>query len=307
MVTASIGFAALRLDSALGHGTLVDRRGDAMELWFAESESPGTRWCAKVVKPLFSAEGSSGRIEIFETEDFGKTLSIGGRIVHTEADGFARREMLVHAPLNVLPTVESVLVFGAEDGGIAAELLRYPEINRIVLVENDAVLLEACKRHFRESASLSDSRVRVIEEVAGAYARDSRERFDLVIASGAAGTADGSPGQSFYSDCFRLLSGDGAFIAPAGGAFFPTRKRELAAAAGRLKRLFPIYRPFRAEPPSGFGPTLLGFASKKYDPIRDLDAARWEARGLETRYYDSGVHRAAFVLPRYLRDAVDGA
>lgn len=278
-----------------------------MELWFAESEGPGTRWCAKVVKPLFSAEGSSGRIEVFETEDYGKTLSVAGKIVHTEADGFARREMLVHAPLNVLPSVESVLVFGVADGGIAAELLKYPGIGRIVLVENDSVLLEASKRHFRESSSLSDGRVRVVEEPAGSYARDSRERFDLVIANGASGTADGNPGQSFYTDCFRLLSGDGAFIAPAGGAFFPARKRELAAAAGRLKRLFPIYRPYRAEPPSGFGPNLLGFASKKYDPVRDFDPVRWESRGLETRYYDAEVHRAAFVLPRYLRDAVDGA
>lgn len=51
---------------------------------------------------------------------------------------------------------------------------------------------------------------------------------------------------------------------------------------------------------------LLGFASKKYDPVKDFEAARWTGRGLATRYYDAEMHAAAFALPRYLAETLAG-
>ena len=50
------------------------------------------------------------------------------------------------------------------------------------------------------------------------------------------------------------------------------------------------------------GHWLFGFASLKYDPVRDLDAARWEQLGIITRYYNTELHRGAFALPNYVRE-----
>jgi len=279
-----------------------------MDLWFSRDESSGVKWGFRVTRPLFSSEGKSGRVEVLETADFGRVLVVGGIIALTESEGFAQREMLAHAPMGVHPGARTALVVDGRDCGTVAELLRYPQLERIVLVEEDEVVVEAQRRFFPDLASpLSDGRVVVAKEDAGSFAREARERFDVAIVQAPAEGGYASLGQSFFCDCFRLLSGDGILVAPAGSAFYPSRRRELVAAAGKLKRLFPIYRLYGVQSPAlEGGYRLLGFASKKRDPIADFDGPRWEGLGIETRYYGAEVHRAAFALPRYVAEVLQG-
>jgi spermidine synthase len=279
-----------------------------MDLWYSRNESPSTKWCVRVTRPLFSGEGKSGRVDVLETEDFGRALSVGGCLAFTEGEGFSQREMLVHAPLGVHPNARAAMVVGGRDCGTVAELLRYAQLERIVLVEEDAVVLEAQRRFFPEQASaLSDPRVHVAQEDAEGFARGSKERFDVAIIQSQGNGGEAALGQSFYCDCFRLLSGDGILVSPAGSAYYAARRRELVSAAGKLKRLFPSYRLYSVESPAAEGGSrLLGFASKKYDPVKDYDGERWARRGLATRYYDADVHRAAFALPRYVAEALEG-
>ena len=279
-----------------------------MDLWYERSESPSTKWCVRVTRPLFSGEGKTGRIDVLETEDFGRALAVNGCLALTEGEGFAQREMLAHTPLNVHPNVRSVLVVGALDCGLSAELLRYPQIERLVLVEEDSVLIDAQRRFFPELASaLSDPRTRIAQEGPESFARECKDRFDLAIVQSAEGSGASGLSQSFFCDCFRLLSGDGILISPAGSAFFPARRRELVSAAGRLKRLFPSYGLYRVDSPAAEGGSrLLSFASKKFDPLRDFDPERWANRHIATRYYDADVHRAAFALPRYIAEILAG-
>jgi Spermidine synthase len=279
-----------------------------MELWYERSESPGTRWSIRITRPLFSSEGKAGRIEVLETEDFGRVLSIGGSLVLTEGEGFAQREMLAHTPLNVHPGARSVLVVGALDCGLVAEVLRHPLVERLVLVEGDQVLLDAQKRFFPDLASgLSDPRARIVQEDAEAFARDCRDRFDVAIVQSWESSAASGLGQSFYCDCFRLLSGDGILVAPAGSPHYVAKRRELIGAAGKLKRLFPLYRLYSVgSPVAEGGSRLLGFASKKYDPLADFREESWVKEAIATRYYSADTHRAAFVLPPYLTEALAG-
>jgi spermidine synthase len=217
--------------------------------------------------------------------------------------------MLVHAPFNVHPNVRSALVVGARDCGTVAELLRYPQIERLVIVEDDPLLLEAQRRFFPEpAAALDDPRTRVVEEDAETYVRETKDRIDLAIIQSPGGPGDAAFGQSFFCDCFRLLSGDGILVSPAGSAYYTARRRELVSVVGKLKRLFPLYMLYRVDSPAVEGGSrLLGFASKKYDPIKDYDSDRWGKRGIATRYYDADVHRAAFALPRYIAEVLEGS
>jgi spermidine synthase len=247
-------------------------------------------------------------VDVLETEDFGRVMATGGSLVLTEGEGFAQREMLAHVPLGVHPNVRSVLIVGGRDCGVASELLRYAQIERIVLVESDAAILEAQRKFFPEAAAaLTSPKVAVAQEDAEDFVRESKERFDLAIVQSRCGEGLSSLGQSFFCDCFRLLSGDGILVAPAGSAYYPAQRRELVSAAGKLKRLFPLYRLYRVDSPAMEGGSrLIGFASKKYDPVAHFDAERWAKRGLETRYYDAEVHKAAFALPPYIAQALEG-
>lgn len=275
-----------------------------MELWYTRSESQCTKWSVRVTRPLLSVEGRDGTVEVLETEDFGKVLSVNGRMALTEGEGFAQREMLVHVPMGVHTNVRSVLVAGGRDCGVALELLRYPQIERIVVVENDEALLGAQQKFYPElAASLEDPRVRLEAEDPEDFAREYKDRFDLVIVQ----AGEKELGQSFYCDCFRLLSGDGILVAPAGSVHYVAQRRDLVSAVGKLKRLFPTYRLYRvASPALEGGERLIGFASKKYDPLRDFDPARWAKRDIATRYYSGELHKAALALPPYIEEALKG-
>lgn len=279
-----------------------------MDMWLTRDESPDTKWCVRVTRPLLSVEGLRGRVEVLETKDFGRVLVLGGQLALTEDEGFVLREMFVHPALNVHPSARTALVIGAADCGVLAELLRYSQLERVVLVEDDQALVEAQRRFFAGAeTALSDPRVRLAGEEAQAFARDSRERFDIAFVL-RSGLGDSASSQSFYCDCFRLLSGDGILVSPAGNAFYAARRRELVGAVGKLKRLFPSYALYRVESPAlEGGSRLLGFASKKYDPVKDYDPSRWARRDLPSRYYDADMHRAAFALPPYIAEALSEA
>ncbi|MBL8968474.1 MAG: hypothetical protein JNG85_15830 [Spirochaetaceae bacterium] len=272
-----------------------------MDLWYSRPESPGSDFRVKVRRPLFSAESGSRRLDVLETEDFGRLLLIDGRIALCESDGAAYREMAVHVPLNAHPGIRNVLVAGGGDGSIVSELVRYPSVERIVVAEPDDGIVEASRRWFPEiAAALRDPRVAIVASDAAELARETKERFDLVVVDYDEDEAPSELGQAFYCDCFRILSGDGVLVNRAGSALFAHKRRDLLRSAGRLKRLFPIYRLYRAAPPAGEpGELLLGFASKRYEPEEGPEAEAWRRRGIPTSYYNEEIHRAAFALPQY--------
>lgn len=66
---------------------------------------------------------------------------------------------------------------------------------------------------------------------------------------------------------------------------------------------FPISKVYQAHIPTcSSGYWLFGFVSKKYHPLRDLDAKRWNGRKIETWYYTTNLHKGAFMLPKYVED-----
>ena len=68
-------------------------------------------------------------------------------------------------------------------------------------------------------------------------------------------------------------------------------------------RSFPINRVYQAHIPTcPAGYWLFGFTSKKYHPLRDLNARRWNDRKIKTWYYTTNLHTGAFMLPRYVED-----
>ena len=46
------------------------------------------------------------------------------------------------------------------------------------------------------------------------------------------------------------------------------------------------------------------FASKKYNPVENLKADEWNKFGIETRYYNTELHKGAFALPNYVKDLI---
>lgn len=108
-----------------------------MEFWFSEMQTPDVKMSIRVNRQLYSGKSEFQRIDVFESPQFGRFLTLDGYMMLTERDEFIYHDMIVHVPMAVHPAVRDVLVIGAGDGGVIRELTRYPEIERIDMVERD--------------------------------------------------------------------------------------------------------------------------------------------------------------------------
>ena len=114
-----------------------------MEFWFSEFHTPDVKHSIRVNKQLYSKQSDYQRIDIFETPEFGRVLTLDGNVMLTERDEFIYDEMIVHVPMAVHKEAKDILVIGAGDGGVVRELTRYDRVERIDLVEMDPQLVES--------------------------------------------------------------------------------------------------------------------------------------------------------------------
>ena len=96
-----------------------------MEFWFSEFHTPDVKHSIRVNKQLYSKQSDYQRIDIFETPEFGRVLTLDGNVMLTERDEFIYDEMIVHVPMAVHKEAKDILVIGARRRrGAGADPLR---------------------------------------------------------------------------------------------------------------------------------------------------------------------------------------
>ena len=280
-----------------------------MELWFSDYHTEKVKVSVKVQKQLFGLQTEFQRIDVFDSDEFGRFLSSDGSIVFSEKDEFVYDEMIVHVPMAVHPHVKKVLVIGGGDGGVARELGYYDEIEQIDVVEPDRVFVEVCKEFFPDNAcGLSDERVTVYYEDGLKFLRMKHDEYDLIIndAIDPLGHTAGLFTKEFYGNCFRALKDDGIMVYQHGSPFYSEDKDECVKMHRKAYQAFPVSRVYQAHIPTcSSGYWLFGFASKKYHPLDDFRPEEWKKLGIKTRYYTTNLHRGAFMLPGYVEQMLE--
>lgn len=275
-----------------------------MELWFSEPHTPNVKLSIRVDKQLYSGQSEFQRIDVFESAEFGRFLVLDGYVMLTEKDEFIYHEMIVHVPMAVHPNVKKVLVIGAGDGGAVRELTRYSEIQQIDLVEIDEQVVTVSKGFLpRTACKLDDPRVNIYYEDGLKFVRFKEDEYDLIIVDSTDpfGPGEGLFTKEFYGNCYKALKEDGIMVNQHESPFYEADATACMRAHKRIVETFPISRVYQAHIPTyPSGHWLFGFASKKYHPVRDMDAERWEKRELETLYYTTNLHKGAFCLPAYV-------
>lgn len=275
-----------------------------MDLWFSEFHTPDVKHSIRVTRHLYSKRSEYQQIDIFDTPEFGRVLSLDGNVMLTERDEFIYDEMITHVPMAVHPNIRDVLVIGAGDGGVVRELARYESIRRIDLVEMDPQVIEACRVWLPENACrLDDSRVHIYFDNALRFIRRRTDAYDLIIVDSTDpfGPSEGYFTREFYGICFNALHDDGIMVNQQGSPFYKQDAEAMQRSHKRIVSTFPISRVYQAHIPTyAAGYWLFGFASKKYHPIDDLCAEKWLAHNLKTKYYTTKLHVGAFYLPAFL-------
>ena len=275
-----------------------------MELWFTERHTPNVNFSIKVDRQIYSGRSEFQRIDVFESDEFGRFLTLDGYMMLTEKDEFIYHEMITHVPMAVHPDVRDVLVIGAGDGGVVRELARYDGIRHIDLVEIDELVVEVCKKYLPKTACrLDDPRVTAHYEDGVRFVRSCEDRYDLIIVDSTDpfGPGEGLFTKEFYGSCYKALRADGIMVNQHESPFYKEDAAAMQQAHRCIAQSFPVCRVYQAHIPTyPSGHWLFGFASKKYHPVTDLNAAAWNLRGIGTNYYNTKLHAGAFALPNYV-------
>ena len=277
-----------------------------MEFWFSEQQTPNVKLSIRVDRQLYSGRSEFQRIDVFDSPEFGRFLTLDGYMMLTEKDEFIYHEMITHVPMAVHPHVRKALVIGAGDGGAVRELTRYPEIGRIDLAEIDGQVIEVCKKFLPQtSCKMDDPRVHIYVEDGLKFVRRHADEYDLIIVDSTDpfGPGEGLFTREFYGNCYKALKEDGIMVNQHESPFYDEDATACQRAHKRIVESFPISRVYQAHIPTyPSGHWLFGFASKKYHPLRDLQEARWNLRGLSCKYYTTTLHKGAFYLPAYVEE-----
>lgn len=277
-----------------------------MELWFTEQHTSEVNFSIKVNRQLFTGQSEFQRIDVFDSKEFGRFLTLDGYMMLTEKDEFIYHEMIVHVPMAVHPNVKKVLVIGAGDGGVIRELARYDCIEHIDMVEIDELVVEVCKKYLPITAcSLNDKRVHITYQDGLKYIRTCENEYDLIIVDSTDpfGPGEGLFTKEFYGNCYKALKEDGIIVNQHESPFYKEDALAMQRAHKRIVESFSISKVYQAHIPTyPSGHWLFGFASQKYHPIKDFNATKWNALGIQTRYYNTKLHVGAFALPNYVEE-----
>lgn len=277
-----------------------------MELWFSEKHTKNCKFSIKVDKQIFSAQSEFQRIDVFESKEFGRFLTLDGYMMLTEKDEFIYHEMITHVPMAVHPNVKNVLVIGAGDGGVARELTRYSNIESIDIVEIDEMVVDVCRKYLTQTAcGFDDKRINLYFQDGLKYIRKCENKYDLIIVDSTDpfGPGEGLFTKEFYGNCFKALKDDGIMVNQHESPFYEDDAIAMQRAHKRIVESFNISRVYQAHIPTyPSGHWLFGFASKKYHPVGDLMAKEWDQLALKTRYYNTNLHKGAFYLPNYVEE-----
>lgn len=277
-----------------------------MNLWFTEMHTDDVKMSIKVNRQLHSEQSEFQRIDVFESFEFGRFLTLDGYMMMTERDEFIYHEMIVHVPMAVHPRVKDVLVIGAGDGGVARELSRYDDIERIDICEIDARVVAVCKEWLPQTAcGFDDPRVNLFYQDGLKFVRKCENKYDLIIVDSTDpfGPGEGLFTREFYGNCFNALHDDGIMVNQHESPFYKDDAIAMQRAHKRIVESFELSRVYQVHIPTyPSGHWLFGFATKKYHPVKDIQAERWKARGLKTQYYNINLHKGSFYLPNYVQD-----
>lgn len=239
------------------------------------------------------------RIEVVDTDAFGRILLLDGHVQLAELDEMAYHEALVHIPLFAVENPKRALVIGGGDGGVLREIARHPSIETIDMVDIDADVIEKSKRYLPSvsAGAFDDPRVNLFIEDAFGFVKLVAQPYDLIVLD-ITDTYEDEEGElsenlftdAFYADCFAALSDGGILVTQADNHIFcPYSLKEVVANLGRF---FPKLGAFQALVPSFGGYSAYVWASRGAAPPRALPDAR--AKALDLRYLNTTTYALAF-------------
>jgi len=279
------------------------------ESWFTEVyEEQGTAFSLRTASRLHEEHSPYQHIEVFETQGFGRLLTLDGMVMLTGRDNFIYHEMMTHPALFSHAAPRRALIIGGGDCGCLLEVLKHAQIEHVDLADIDERVTRVCEQYFPElCASNGDPRaalnfvdgIKWVEDAAAGS-------YDVIIidSTDPVGQAARLFGEEFYAACCRALGSDGILIVQSESPLFHADLisaigERMGAAGFASSETF--YYP-QCTYPSGWWSATLARRDGRRQWFREADAA---GKSFATHYYNAGIHRAALSPPEFMVRGTD--
>lgn len=277
-------------------------------VWFTDKDDNQALSLRHTGEILYDETSPYQRTRVIDTYGYGKALTIDDMFMCTERDEAHYHEMISHPVMLAHGGIKKVLIIGGGDGASVREICRHKGVEKIVMVEIDANVVDACKKHLPQTAAaFDDPRVELIIGDGIAYVENAPQgSFDYIIVDGSdpVGPAEGLFSEKFYTDCRNALTEGGVLITQGESPLF--NERTFAELNACLKRIFtpsqvrtmlfsiPTY-------PTGLWSFQTAVKGELDIPALDEAVIKEFEKENTLKYYNSDIHRAAFALPNYVK------
>ena len=157
-------------------------------------------------------------------------LYINRIIQFSSVDEYRYHETLGQIPMNVAPYRKQVLILGGGEGLLAREILKYPDVEQITIVDLDPEVFKIAQEnpHIRalNQNALQHPKVRLVAEDAMNFLRNASQRYDVIL-SDLPDPSNESIARLYSTGFFRLafnaLTPNGVFATQASSPFHTRR------------------------------------------------------------------------------------
>ena len=153
-------------------------------------------------------------------------LYINRIIQFSSIDEYRYHETLAQVPMNVAKAKKKVLILGGGEGLLAREVLKYPEVEQVTIVDLDPEVFRIAKENAHVRAvnenALEHPKVKLAAEDAMNFLRSTQEQYDLIL-SDLPDPSNESVARlystAFFRLAFNVLSENGVFATQASSPF----------------------------------------------------------------------------------------
>ncbi|PKB79143.1 MAG: spermidine synthase [SAR202 cluster bacterium Io17-Chloro-G9] len=281
--------------------------------WFLETVFPDLVTMLQVRKVLYSGQTQYQKVEVLESDTFGRSLVLDGKTQSTERDEFIYHEALVHPAMLLHPGPRTVFIGGGGEGGTLREVLTHRSVERVVMLDLDQQVVDLCRRFLplHNQGSFEDAKVELLHQDARQYLAQSGPGFDVMIMD-LVDPMEGGPAYLLYTEEYykiakaRLNQG-GILVTQAGPAGLLSHQECFTTIYKTLATAFNHVVPLHAHVPAF--QTLWGFTMASDQPFPS--PTEDEINGLisqritkELGFYDGETHRNMSSLPKFLRNGI---
>jgi spermidine synthase len=219
-------------------------------------------------------------------------LFLNGNLQFSSRDEYRYHEALVHPGLASLKDPKKVLVLGGGDGLAVREILKYPSVENIVLVDLDREMTKLFRRQVLltqlNNNSLNSQKVKIIHADAFIWLRKTTQKFDFIVVD-FPDPSNYSLGKlysnTFYQTLKKVLKQNGLIVVQSTSPYYA--KKSFWCVVNTLKSVGLQTRPYHAYVPS-FGDW--GYVIASQEPVQF------------TNNYPAGLK---FITPKTVNNLLD--